>query len=123
MAEILDLKGLFITSGLAEDVSEEGGKEYRGFCTIRAEAEDGTVMIGQLDPDEVRMTAFGWLEAAEASIQDSIVMMMLTEDVELPPEVAAKFITAMRKRRDARHGGDDEEPGPSLSEDPGMGPS
>lgn len=89
------LADIEVVSGLAE---REGG-EYRGFLTIRATAEDGSFMTGQLDPAEVRKMALDWLGAAEAAASDAIVQNMLTRDVGLSPANAAAFVMAMRHER------------------------
>jgi hypothetical protein len=89
------LTGIEVMSGLAE---REGG-EYRGFLTVRALAEDGSFMSGQLDPDEVRKMALNFLASAEAAVQDAVVMGMLVRDVELPPDAAAAFVHSMRDER------------------------
>jgi hypothetical protein len=72
---------------------------FRGFVTVRATAEDGSWMAGQLSPVEVRAMALQFLEAAEAADQDGIVFTMLTRDVGFAPEDAAGFVMLMRKER------------------------
>jgi hypothetical protein len=83
-----------VVSGLAE---RDG--EYRGFLTIRATAEDGSFMSGQLDPAEVRKMALNFLGAAEAAVQDAVVMNLMTRVVELDPVRAVAFIGSMRDER------------------------
>jgi hypothetical protein len=84
-----------VVSGTAQD----GPGNFRGFVTVRALAEDGSHMAGQLSPAELRQMAMQFLEVAEAAEQDAIVMSMLVQDVELDREDAARFIMAMRGRR------------------------
>jgi hypothetical protein len=102
-----DLEGIWVISGTALDSTPEGDV-FRGFVTVRATAVSGDVLVGQLDPDEVRAMAMRFLEVAEAADQDRIVFAMLTRDIGLPRDVAAVFIRAMRQERD---GGDEPEEG------------
>jgi hypothetical protein len=95
-----DLEGIWVISGTALDVTPDGDTEFRGFVTIRATAENGDVMVGQLDPGEVRAMALRFLEVAEAADQDRIVFTMLTRDMDVPRDTAAVFIRAMREERD-----------------------
>jgi hypothetical protein len=83
-----------VVSGLAERESE-----YRGFLTIRATAEDGSFMSGQLDPSEVRKMALNFLQAADAATSDAVVMNMLTGKIGLPANAAGRFIGDMRTER------------------------
>lgn len=89
------LTGVEVVSGTAQD----GPTAYRGFVTVRAVAEDGSHMAGQLDPAELRAMAMQFLQAAEAAESDAIVMTLLTRDVGLDQETAAQFIRRMRHER------------------------
>lgn len=99
----MTLKGIWVVSGTAMD----GPGQFRGFITVQAEAEDGTVLQGQLDIEETRAMALNFLEVAEAAEQDAIVFTMLTRDVGLDPDQAAGFV---QKMRDERVAGRAEEP-------------
>ena len=105
MSELKMLTGIDMESGTAMDDPEH----YRGFLIVRATAEDGSVLVGQLNPDEVRAMALQWLEAAEAAEQDRIVMTMLTRDIGIDPPTAARFVSAMRDERDGKVGEGKEE--------------
>lgn len=84
-----------VTSGTADD----GDNNYRGFVTVRALAEDGSFMAGQLGPDEVRQMAMQFLEAAEAAEQDAVVFRVLTDKVGVPVNIVAQVVMDMRKAR------------------------
>lgn len=90
------LVGIDVVSGTAQD----GPTEYRGFVTIRAEAEDGSFMSGQLSPGEVRAMALQFLEAAEAADQDAIVFKLMTREMDVPVEVVGAFVMSMRRERE-----------------------
>lgn len=92
------LTNVEVTSGTADDV-EEGKHTYRGFVTVRAVAEDGSIMAGQLDPAEVRQMAMQFLECAEAAEQDALVFKVMTREVGVPAEAVAGLVMAMRKER------------------------
>lgn len=83
-------------SGTAQD----GPDEFRGFVTVRAQAEDGSWMAGQLTPTEIRQMAMQFLEAAEAAEQDAMVFRVLVRNVGAPTEVAAQVVMDMRRERD-----------------------
>lgn len=93
-----------VVSGMAED----GPGKYRGFVTIRAMAEDGSHMAGQLDPAELRKMALNFLGAAEAAEQDAVVMTMLAGEIGLDPSAAAGFVHRMRHIRHEIHPDDDD---------------
>ena len=82
-------------SGTAQD--PDGS--FRGFVTVRALAEDGSHMAGQLDPGTLREMALHFLETAEAAEQDAIVFTMMTRDMDLDAAVAARFVANMRAER------------------------
>ncbi len=84
-----------VVSGTAQD----GPEDFRGFVTVRAVAEDGSIMAGQLDPDELRAMALTFLSAAEAAEQDAMVFRVLVASVGAPAEVAARVVMDMRKER------------------------
>ena len=86
------LDGISVESGVSADTGV-------GFCTVRATAESGDVFVGQLDVETVRRMALDWLGAAEAAESDSIVMAELVETIGLDVEHAARFIVALRNRR------------------------
>lgn len=67
------------------------------FCTIVIDGKPS----GQMDPNEVRTMALGWLEAAEAAEMDAMVMAEMTDEngLGLPIEVAGEFIKSLRNRR------------------------
>lgn len=69
------LVNIEVVSGTAQD----GPEDFRGFVTVRAIAEDGSIMAGQLDPDELRAMALSFLSAAEAADQDALVFRVLTD--------------------------------------------
>jgi hypothetical protein len=92
---ILDFAGLWAVSGTAED----GPESFRGFVTLRSEASNGDVLLGQLPPAEVRALALSLLSAAEAADQDAIVFTIMVRDLGLPPEAVAGLVTAMRAER------------------------
>ncbi|HSS11550.1 MAG TPA: hypothetical protein VLL25_16815 [Acidimicrobiales bacterium] len=85
-----------VVSGTAQD----GPTAFRGFVTVRALGEDGSVMAGQLRPGEVRAMALQFLEAAEAAEQDAIVFTILTRDQGADPDEVAGLVQAMRAERD-----------------------
>lgn len=89
------LTNIFMTSG----VNEEGN----GFVTIAAHGliheKDGIVLIGQLDPEEVRNHALAYLEAAEAAEQDAAVLRLIRK-LDLPEEMAGLIITELRESRE-----------------------
>jgi 16S rRNA G527 N7-methylase RsmG len=89
------LTNVEVVSGTAKD----GPEEYRGFVTVRAVAEDGSVMAGQLPPDELRGMALNFLSVAEAAEQDAMVMKVLTK-TGVEEDAAALVITMMRGERD-----------------------
>lgn len=89
------LTGIDVESGTAMD----SPTDFRGFVTVRATAEDGSWMAGQLSPAEVRAMALQFLEVAEAADQDGIVLSILAREVGLAPEDAAEFVMLMRKER------------------------
>jgi hypothetical protein len=88
------LTNIEVVSGLAER-----DDEYRGFLTVRAFAEDGSFMSGQLDPADVRKMALNFLASAEAAVADAIVMNLFVTKIGAEPGVAAAFVTDMREER------------------------
>lgn len=73
--------------------------DAKPFCTISARMEDGTTHFGQLSPDEVRIMALAWLEAAEAATSDALIVLGL-RDVGVDDEVLAKFLMQQRWNRE-----------------------
>jgi hypothetical protein len=84
--------GIYIHSG----VSAFDGKP---FCAVR-----WGNLSGQLSPDEVRMMALHWMEAAAAAEQDALVMAELQEGVGLDLQTAGAVLVALRKRREITGG-------------------
>ncbi len=82
-------------SGTAQD----GPEDFRGFVTVRAVAEDGSIMAGQLEPDEVRQMALSFLSVAEAADQDALIFRVMTKNIGAPAEVVAGLVMDMRKER------------------------
>lgn len=90
MAEV-ELGSVYVTSG----VNERGA----GFCSIAAHSRTGAViLLGQLDPAEVRQMALAWLEAAEAADQDAAVLRCIRK-LELPEQLAGAVIAELRASR------------------------
>ena len=89
------LTNVEVVSGTAQDSETV----FRGFVTVRAIADDGSMMSGQLDPKTLRDMALNFLAVAEAAEQDAIVMTMLTRDVDLDLDAAARFVHMMRDER------------------------
>lgn len=87
-----ELQDINILSG----VSAFDGK---GFCRVEAVLDDGTRVVGQLSPDEVRQMALGWLQAAEAAEHDAAVYAELTDSLGVTREVAGHFLIGLRDRR------------------------
>lgn len=92
-----ELAGVHVASG----ISLYTGK---GYCLIAAELTDGTRITGQLDPDDVRELAHGWLAAAEAAESDAAVYAELIETIGLDTNMAGGFIYALRERRNPPEG-------------------
>lgn len=65
------------------------------FCAIEVDGK----RIGQMPPEDVRVMAMYFLEAAEAAEMDAIVLAELRESVGLSNEEAARFIAHLRQRR------------------------
>lgn len=86
-----DLESINITSG----VNEKGD----GFCTISVISKGRDILIGQLNPKEVRDMALDWLESAEAADQDAAVLRCIRK-LELPDQLAGMVITELRNSRD-----------------------
>lgn len=89
------LTDIEVVSGTAED--PDGS--FRGFVTVRAVAEDGSMMAGQLHPEEVRLMALNFFGAAEAADQDAIVFRLMTRDLGVEAEDVAGFVMRMREER------------------------
>ena len=69
-----------------------------GFVTIAAHGKDGTILLGQLTPDEIREHGLCALECAEAADQDAAVLRVCRK-LELPDELAGAVITELRNTR------------------------
>jgi hypothetical protein len=85
-----ELEGIEVRSG----VNDAGN----GFCTIVVTAGGGRMLLGQLDPTEVRKMALAWLETAEAAEQDAAVLRLIRK-LELPDQIAGLIITELRDSR------------------------
>ena len=88
MAEYLD--HIYMTSGVNTD--------DEGFVTIAAHGTEGTVLVGQLSPSDIRKHALGYLETAEAAEQDAAVLRLIRK-LDLPVQIAAMIITELRESR------------------------
>ena len=93
MAEYLD--HIYMTSGVNTD--------DEGFVTIAAHGTEGTILVGQLSPSDIRKHALGYLETAEAAEQDAAVMRLIKQ-LGLPEELAGAIITELRKSRNDGEG-------------------
>ena len=80
-----------------------------GFVTIAAHGTEGTVLIGQLNPDDIRQHALGYLETAEAAEQDAAVLRLI-RNLGLPDEIAGLVITELRKSRNDAYDEEDGQP-------------
>lgn len=76
-----------------------------GYVRVTIHAGDGSTFVGRMTPDECRVNALTWMQAAEAADHDALVWVALTQDVGLPERTAAGFIFDLRARRE---GGTDE---------------
>jgi hypothetical protein len=85
-----DLAGIDVRSG----VNEHG----KGFCTIVATAQGGHMLLGQLEPEEVRTMALAWLGAAEAAEQDAAVLRCIRR-LGLPEDLAGAIVAELRDER------------------------
>lgn len=85
-----ELRSVDLTNG----VNEHGN----GFVTVAASSRDGTILIGQLTPDEVRKMALQWLEVAEAADQDAAVLRT-TRKLGIDDNLAALLVLELRKSR------------------------
>ncbi len=69
----------------------------------RARAEDTLkIAVGQLTPPEVRQMALDWLSAAEVAEHDAAVYAEMTDGLDVTPDHALAFISALRARRDGQ---------------------
>jgi len=74
-------------------------EQLEGFCSVRAIAEDGTVMYGQLDPATCRQQAQAFMEVAEGAVTDAMLVKLLTEDVGLDEATAGQVLVTLRGMR------------------------
>jgi len=79
-----------VTSG----VNETG----EPFCSIRVTSTEGTIMLGQLPPADLRAQAMGDLECAVAADQDA-AMWRVIQKLDLPDALAALVIRELREAR------------------------
>ena len=93
---LFELAQIETVSGTAHDPDGT----WRGFVTVRAIAKDGSIMSGQLSLAECRQMALRFLETAAGGDQDAIVFRVMTRDLDLPAEVVARVVMAMREERD-----------------------
>ena len=88
-----NLSNIFMTSGV--------NKEGEGFVTVSAHGDKGTILAGQLSPDEIRDHALAYLTAAEAADQDAAVYRVIVRlDIPEPERFASMIITELRKHRE-----------------------
>lgn len=92
-----DVANIEIRSGVNEDGI--------AFNTVVVTTGDGRMFLGQLDPNAVRTMALGWLGAAEAAEQDSIVARLLVDKFGLEWAYVGGFIADMRRLRDEEDDG------------------
>jgi hypothetical protein len=86
-----DLANVYVTSG----VNEAG----EPFLTVAAHSRTGgVILVGRLDPAEVRATALAWLSSAEAAEQDAAVLRTVRH-LELPDGFASAIIGELRASR------------------------
>lgn len=92
---------IYVTSGTARGLDDDGVETFRPFCTVEAKAEDGSLMVGQLDVGEVRNMAMQFLEVAEAAEQDSLIFRVMTRPTGMgaPPGAVAQLVKDLRKER------------------------
>jgi hypothetical protein len=83
-----------------ESIDVRSGVNERGepFLTVVAMAAGGRMILGQLEPPEVRLMAMAWLEAAEAAEQDAAVLRCVRK-LELPEELAGAVVAELRNSR------------------------
>lgn len=87
-----ELTNIFMTSGVNED-----GK---GFVTVAAHGKNGTILAGQLSPNEIRQHGLNYLGVAEAADQDAAVLRTIRK-LGLKDELAGLIITELRTDREA----------------------
>lgn len=68
------------------------------FVSVSALGADGTILLGQLSPDEIREHALAYLAAAEAAEQDAATLRCIRK-LELPEQLAGAIITELRESR------------------------
>jgi hypothetical protein len=81
------------------DVYSGVNTEGMPFCHTKATSDDGTLMLGQSTPFEVRSMALGWLHAADAAEHDAAVFNLLRSEIGVDAEAAARFIGKLREFR------------------------
>lgn len=86
-----DLASIYVTSG----VNEHG----QGFLTVAAHGQDGTILVGQLSPAQVRDQALAWLSAAEGADQDAAVVRVV-RNLGVDPAFAMAVVTELRQQRE-----------------------
>jgi len=88
----IELANIFMSSGVNDD--------GEGFIHIAAHsAEGGIILIGQLDPTQMREHGMACIEAAEAAEQDASVLRTIRK-LQLPDELAAAIIGELRSTRE-----------------------
>jgi hypothetical protein len=85
-----DLAGIEVRSGVNDD--------GEAFCTVVAKTKGGRMLLGQLEPSELRALALQWLETAEAAEQDA-ALLRCCRKLELPDEFAGAVMTELRNSR------------------------
>jgi hypothetical protein len=88
---VTDLTNIYLTSGVNEAAEP--------FVTVSAHGSNGTILVGQMTPAEVRAHALGYLEVAEAADQDAAVLAVV-RDLGVDEAMAALIVNELRKRRD-----------------------
>lgn len=81
---------------------ESGVSAFTGepFCHVHVLDAGGELLTsGQLKPEEVRVTALAWLEAAEAAVSDAAVWKIMRGRVGLDEQAAATFLAELRASR------------------------
>lgn len=84
-----------VTSGVSAFTGEP-------FCQILAHGDAGTILRGELSPDELRRMAMDWLQSAEAADQDAAVYAVAADllDDDAGKLFAAAVVAELREMRD-----------------------
>lgn len=101
-ARIFELTYIECSSGISTR------KPHEPFIRVRCMSKEGHVVIGQMDHQTARKVGLQFLEAAEAAVSDAAVFAVVTEDLELDSETAARLVSALRDHRADKDEGDQE---------------